>query len=43
MSDEFGSFLGSHQLLELLLAQLPVPVPVKLGKHRRDLLLAQLL
>ena len=38
-----SSFLCCHQLLELFLAQLSVSVPVKLGKHRRNLLLAQLL
>ena len=36
-------FLCCHQLLELLLAQLSVAVPIKLCKHRLDLLLAQLL
>ena len=36
-------FLCCHQLLELLLAQLSVAVPIKLCKHRLDLLLAKLL
>ena len=36
-------FLCCHQLLELLLAQLSVAVPIELCKHCLDLLLAQLL